>query len=171
MGPEHYSPPQTWRQEPWQARPRLCLLKGCDCLFVPCHPLSRYCSEECKTAARKWSEWKARRGYRASEKGKEQHRQESGRGRERQAQRTVEPPDQGDAGRGVGHHKSSETEGISCDRPGCYDCFPLTTRSPLKCFCSPLCRNALRRVRLRERRWLSPSCAGRSTRQKARAPM
>jgi hypothetical protein len=39
-----------------------------------------------------------------------------------------------------------------CDRPGCYELFVLQSRSPQQHFCSSACRQALRRVRQRERR-------------------
>ena len=41
----------------------------------------------------------------------------------------------------------------SCDRPGCYEEFDRTRRSPLQRFCSHACRHALERVLERERRW------------------
>jgi len=47
----------------------------------------------------------------------------------------------------------SVEEGISCDRPGCYDLFRLTARSPKQRFCTKSCRCALERVCQRERRW------------------
>jgi hypothetical protein len=43
--------------------------------------------------------------------------------------------------------------GHTCDRPGCYECFERTRRSPLQRFCSQECRRALERVLERERRW------------------
>jgi hypothetical protein len=42
---------------------------------------------------------------------------------------------------------------FSCDRPGCYEGFDRSRRSPWQRFCSALCREALRLVRLRDRRW------------------
>jgi hypothetical protein len=40
-----------------------------------------------------------------------------------------------------------------CDRPGCYECFVRSRRSPRQRFCSHACRRALERVWERERRW------------------
>jgi hypothetical protein len=40
-----------------------------------------------------------------------------------------------------------------CDRPGCYECFLRSRRSPLQRFCSHACRRAVERVWERERRW------------------
>jgi hypothetical protein len=132
-------------------RARICLLKGCEKWFSPRHPLSRYCSEACRQAARRWSLWQAARRYRASERGKELRRQQSCRYRERvrQRQEVVEPPPVVSEG----HQEEAGSEKIPCSRPGCYECFPPEQRSPLKRFCSCFCREALRRVRRREVRW------------------
>ena len=40
-----------------------------------------------------------------------------------------------------------------CDRPGCYEPFEVSKRSPLQRFCSAPCRRSMRVVRLREARW------------------
>ena len=40
-----------------------------------------------------------------------------------------------------------------CDRPGCYECFVRSRRSPLQRFCSHACRRAMECVWERERRW------------------
>jgi len=64
-------------------RKRVCLLKGCERRFRPVHPLTRYCSPECRAAARRWREWKARQRYRQSEAGKQKRRAQSRRYRMR----------------------------------------------------------------------------------------
>jgi hypothetical protein len=40
-----------------------------------------------------------------------------------------------------------------CDRPGCYECFRRSRRSPLQRFCSQACQRAMERVWERERHW------------------
>jgi len=40
-----------------------------------------------------------------------------------------------------------------CNRPGCYECFVRSRRSPLQRFCSSACQRAMERVFERERRW------------------
>jgi hypothetical protein len=129
----------------------MCLLKGCDRTYRPQHPLSRYCSSTCRSAASRWYQSQANRRYRASDLGKTRRRDQSSRYRQRVRERTataVLPPEAvegyGDAGSG---------EKSRCQRPGCYETFPLSTRSPLKKFCNSNCREALRRVWIRERRW------------------
>jgi hypothetical protein len=66
-----------------RARTRSCLLKGCAQRFRPQHARQRYCSEECRKAAREWSEWKARQNYRATAKAKQKRQAQSRRYRER----------------------------------------------------------------------------------------
>ena len=143
--------PSPRRQGPIRCGPRICLLKGCEKWFSPHHPRARYCSQSCEEAARLWSRRLAARRYRASEQGKERRRQQSCRYRERVRQREEEaqpPPPVCE-----GHQKAEDSEKILCSRPGCYEWFPAERRSPLKRFCSCLCREALRRVRQREARW------------------
>jgi hypothetical protein len=52
-----------------------------------------------------------------------------------------------------GQRPAARGEESSCARPGCYELFVLTPRSPQQRFCSCLCRQALRRVLQREARW------------------
>jgi len=60
----------TWRRRPpRQSRMRRCLLKGCQCRYRPRQALQRYCSPECRQAARAWSHWKAQERYRATAAG------------------------------------------------------------------------------------------------------
>jgi len=68
-------------------RSRLCLLKGCERRFHPEHARQRYCSRECREAARAWSEWKARQVYRATAAGKQKRNQQSQRYRKRVQER------------------------------------------------------------------------------------
>ena len=71
-------------------RPRRCLLKGCERRFRPRRARQRYCSEECRKAARAWSRWKAQESYRATAAGKQKRNGQSRRYRERV--RSRKPP-------------------------------------------------------------------------------
>ena len=73
-----------------RARSRRCLLKGCEQHFSPRHVRQRYCSEHCRTEARKWSEWKSRQAYRSTTAGKQKRNGQSRRYRERVKER--KPP-------------------------------------------------------------------------------
>jgi hypothetical protein len=68
-------------------RPRQCLLKGCERRFRPKHARQRYCSPQCREAARAWSGWKARRVYRATAAGKQKRNRQSQRYRKRVKER------------------------------------------------------------------------------------
>jgi hypothetical protein len=52
-----------------------------------------------------------------------------------------------------GHHPPGAEKNFFCQRPGCYEQFVLSPRSPEQKFCSALCRQALRCVLRREARW------------------
>ena len=58
-------------------------------------------------------------------------------------------------GNARGNRKESAHEKCACHRPGCYRRFTPPLQSPLKKFCNARCRKALRRVILRERKWLA----------------
>lgn len=135
----------------WRLGRRICLLKGCERSFQPQHPLSRYCSEACRAAACRWHRQQANRRYRANEQGQCRRREQACRYRERSRQREPEhgPP----AECGEGYPIPGGVEAHSCPRPGCYARFVKTQRSPLQKFCCAACRQALRRVLIRERRW------------------
>ena len=83
-----------------QPRSRVCLLKRCGKSFRPTHPMTRYCSEECRRKARQWSQWKSRQRWRQSEKGRRKRQQQSVRHRERLrlAERASMPPENGARG-------------------------------------------------------------------------
>jgi len=62
---------------------RRCLLKGCDQRFCPVRARQRYCSKQCREAARKWSRWKAQQRYRETAVGQAKRSGQSRRYRER----------------------------------------------------------------------------------------
>ena len=139
---------------------RCCLLKGCGCLFKPTCARSCYCSQACRAAARRWQQWKAQRRYRRSEKGRAARREQARRRRTRQRdqqQTAASPPPSTSSSPSekarVGHPFHRLGKKSSCDRPGCYEGFARSSRSPWQRFCSAFCREALRLVRLRWQRW------------------
>lgn len=149
------------RRQPFGCR--RCLLKGCECWFRPRRPRARYCSDGCRQAARRWQRWRAGQEYRASEQGKERRRAQSRRYRERLRQRhaamaevvaAAEQPREGQR-LPANSHDLPDFSVRACDRPGCYELFVPTPRSPQQRFCSCSCRQALRRVRQRESRQLA----------------
>jgi hypothetical protein len=81
-------------------RSRRCLLKGCERRFRPRRARQRYCSEQCRKAARAWSRRKAQESYRTTAAGKQKRNGQSRRYRERVKSRKP-PADEavGDAAR------------------------------------------------------------------------
>jgi hypothetical protein len=164
----------------WHPGCRRCLLKGCERWFLPNRPQARFCSPACRDAAQRWRRWRAAQRYRATTHGKQRRSDRARRYRSRRQQRstgpeppppspqvepeppvvTAQPPPTTDppttltpAGEGQRPDGIPEQScGLPCDRPGCYDVFLPTPRSPLLHFCSCSCRRALRRVQQREAR-------------------
>ena len=79
------------RKRPRRPRMRRCLLKGCEQDFHPRQANQRYCSEECREAARQWSRWKAQRKYRTTVAGKAKRNHQSQCYRQRV--KTRKPPE------------------------------------------------------------------------------
>src|SRR5450755_3747653 len=103
---------------PRRPRMRCCLLKGCGERFHPRQARQRYCSEECRKAARKWSRWKAQEKYRATRACKQQRNGQSRRYRERvKSRKPPEPEAVDEAARVI---TTEHFFAHSCDRPGCY---------------------------------------------------
>lgn len=99
MGPPESPTPQAENQEgrrkrlARRPRTRRCLLKGCEQRFHPRQVHQRYCSQECRKAARKWSRWKAQQRYRATKSGKAKRSDQSRRYRERVESRKPAAPE------------------------------------------------------------------------------
>ncbi len=75
-----------------QPRMRRCLLKGCEQCFHPRQARQRYCSQDCRSAARKWARHKAQQRYRTTTAGKQKRNGQSLRYRERvRSRQTAEP--------------------------------------------------------------------------------
>ncbi len=150
MGPGPGSSRQARTASPqWKAGRRQCLLKGCERMFEASSCAARYCSQGCRDEASWWSRWRSQASWRSSERGKERRREQARRRRERGKRDSQEAPP---AVR-VGHSYTIPCGFSPCDRPGCYELFRKTSRSPLQRFCSLGCREALRRVRAREHRY------------------
>jgi hypothetical protein len=137
---------------------RGCLLKGCPCWFEPKRPQCRYCSVDCRKKACRWRRWRAAQVYRRTEQGKACRQAQCQRNRARrraQAQVMAESgretsPSSCEGQRAARIPENSEI--CTCDRPGCYELFVARPHSPPQRFCSPACRQALRRVEQREQR-------------------
>lgn len=152
--PERQRPrePTSLTRRARRPRHRMCLLKGCESVYRPQHPLARYCRAVCRAAARQWRKWKAQQRYRESPNGRQKRQAQCRRNRERRKAK--------ESARKIASAGTARVIPIgffSCDRPGCYRVFKRTKRSPQQRFCSRACRLALERVLKRERRWLKGS--------------
>ncbi len=99
MGPDEDSTLPTEERETGQPpgrhpRTRCCLLKGCERRFRPQRAGQRYCTEECRQAARRWSRWKAQQNYRATAAGKDKRNGQSQRYRQRVRNRRPAAPEE-----------------------------------------------------------------------------
>jgi hypothetical protein len=99
VGPDEDSTLPAEDRKPCQRRGRRprtrgCLLKGCERRFHPQRAGQRYCSDECRRAARRWSRWKAQQSYRATAAGKERRNGQSRRYRQRVRNRQPTAPEE-----------------------------------------------------------------------------
>jgi hypothetical protein len=159
-------------------RRRRCLLKGCERLYRPTHPQSRYCSTACRQAARRWRRQQAGRTWRVSERGKVCRREQCRRYRRRIPLVVLPAPppmtDPPTVAACEGQRPATIPEVFAtrpCERPGCYEWFTVLSEWSPQRFCCSLCRRALRRVLDREARYRQRRRTGvRPTRRSARPP-
>jgi hypothetical protein len=99
MGPSESATAHPENQEgrrrrlPYRPRMRRCLLKGCEQDYPPRQARQRYCSEDCREAARKWSRRKAQERYRETAAGQQKRNGQSRRNRERVKSRKPPEPE------------------------------------------------------------------------------
>jgi len=142
--------PTTRRRRP---RPRVCLRKGCGRWYMPRRWNQRYCQDpECLRLVRCWQSARRQRRRRRSREVRKQHR-ESERARRQQAKLNNHKALERSGSRARGH-AGRAFSGTLCSRPGCHEPPRKSLRTPA-CYCSEACRTAVRRVRDRERKWLS----------------
>lgn len=162
MGPPSFQHLSSLRQgSRCPRRGRRCLLKGCERWFLPPRPQSRYCSDACVEAAKRWRRAQASRRYRASAAGRARRRAQQQRYRQRQRERAAASADV--LAVREGQRPACPGEDFVeclCVRPGCYVTFWMNRARSCRRFCSLACRLALRRVldrearyRQRRRRW------------------
>ena len=182
MGPSQYSVVRGPAQVPAASvRCRRCLLKGCAQSYRPSHPQSRYCSEACRVAARRWRRRQASRTWRATAKGKICRRAQCQRYRRRiplvvlsEDNSVVHVEAEAHRTACEGQRPAAIPEDFSirlCERPGCYEAFMVRSDDSAKRFCCLLCRRALRNVLDREARYRRRRRKGyRVHRRRSRSP-
>ena len=137
---------------------RTCLRKGCGRVYSASRWNQRYCQDpECRRLVLRWQAAKRQRAHRRSPPNRKRHAEaEAKRRRDRAAQ--ARPNDDADVEKAPDQDRawsrSRKIPGEFCDRPGCYEPLPKHSRAPAR-YCGHDCRQAVRRVRDRERKWLS----------------
>jgi len=160
--PTRRFPPRTTSRH--RPRRRVCLRKGCGRRYTPRRWNQRYCQDpECLREVKRWQARQRQRRRRASPQGRQQHRHAE-RARRREAKARGQTPAARSPDRARGHVGENSSD-VFCGRTGCYEPPRASLRTPA-CYCSVVCRTAVRRVRDRERKWLSRTMfAGRMKRR------
>jgi hypothetical protein len=137
-----------------QPRPRTCLRKGCGRKYQPQCWNQRYCQDlECLREVRRWQAARGQAERRRDARVKARHAQaeKERRQRAKAAPKAIENPEVAPA---RGHTANFFPPLPLCDRPGCYEPPVISLRNPAR-FCCAACRQAVRNVLDRERKWLS----------------
>lgn len=161
-----------------EPRERICLRKGCGNRYTPQRWNQRYCQDPlCRLEVRRWLAAKRQRRQRVTPEGRQRHRQRERQRRERQRRErqqqsaAVEPdkctPDPKPAG--AWSRRSTIPEDF-CDRPGCYEATRNSPRVAAK-YCSDQCRQAVAKVRDRERKWLMRNAIAQTKKPVSRHPL
>jgi hypothetical protein len=135
-------------------RPRNCLRKGCTRKYQPrCHH-QRYCQDpECRRELRRWfaARRQAQRRKDADVTIQHAEAEKARRQRLKSASQSIENPELAPA---RGHAAQIFLSLPLCDRPGCHE-HPVKSRRNRARYCCPACRQAVRNVLDRERKWHS----------------
>lgn len=136
---------------------RTCHRKGCQNRFLPHRPYQKFCSDPtCAVQLRRWQAAKRQRRHRASPENRQKHAQ---RERMRRLENAARIPQATDSAlQTVPENLDSAWSRPVilpkdfCDRPGCYEPKANSDRNTAK-FCGNACRNAVHRVRERDRQY------------------
>ena len=149
MGRRHDKPNGRCRRP----RTRVCLRKGCGRKYQPRRWNQHYCQDpECLRLVRRWQAAKRQAKRRQDEAVKFQHAEAERARRQRTTSlpQASKPPEIGAA---RGHAAKIFSPTTMCDRPGCHEPVAKSGRSQAR-YCCDACREAIRSVRDRERKWL-----------------
>ncbi len=153
MGSRHDKPNCRRRASPRRPRTRICLRKGCGRQYQPRRWNQRYCQDsECLRLVRRWQAARRQAKRRQDETAKTQHAQAQ-RARRRCVALSPQPPRKPAIAAARGHAAKILFPTPLCDRPGCHEP-PLKSGRNQARYCYPSCRQAVRRVLDRERKWL-----------------
>jgi hypothetical protein len=140
---------------------RICLRKGCGRRYRARQWNQRYCRDlECLRLVRRWQATKRQRQRRTAPEARQRHAQAERARRKQGRARSQPPPGENSVSVGTTPPSSawSRSEAplpqVLCDRPGCYEPPRDGCRAPSS-YCSDACREAMRRVKDRERKYLA----------------
>jgi hypothetical protein len=137
-------------------RARPCLNKGCERKYQPRRWNQRYCQDpECLREVRRWlaAQRQAKRREDPNTNAKAEHTQAE-RARRQRAKPTPQVAQNPELTPARGHAAEFFLCLPLCKRPGCHE-HPVSSPRILARYCCPACRQAVRNVLDRERKWLS----------------
>ena len=148
----HDKPNGRRRPNPRRPRARVCLRKGCGRKYEPRRWNQRYCQDpECQHLVRRWQAARRQAQRRQDEAAKIKHA-EAERARRRRVPSSPQVPKASEVAAARGHAAKIFSPTPLCDRPGCHEVPPKSGRSQAR-YCCAACRQAVRRVLDRERKW------------------
>lgn len=134
-------------------RTRVCLRKGCGRKYQPRRWNQHYCQDpECLRLVRRWQSAKRQSKRRQDDAAKAQHA-EAERARRQRATISPQAPNCPEDAAARGHAATIFSPTPMCHRPGCHEAVVKSGRNQ-SCYCCSACRQAVRRVVDRERKWL-----------------
>jgi hypothetical protein len=162
VGHRHHKPNCRCRRP----RTRVCLRKGCGRKYQPRCPNQRYCQDpECLRLLRRWQAARRQAHRRQDEAVKAQHAQAERARRRQRAPSSPQTPNSSEIAAARGHAANIFSATPICARPGCHEPAVKSGRSQGR-YCCRACRQAVRRVVERERKWrLRGTFRGRRLRQ------
>jgi hypothetical protein len=162
---QHTSSPHGFTSRKRRLGLRVCLRKGCGCVFQARCWNQRYCQDpECLRLVRCWQAAKRQRRSRQNAECRQRHceaeRQRRKQRRDQAASTACAPQDDvmdvspAKSAEDTGAWSRSKKSGATfCDRVGCYDPVRQSSGAWAR-YCGDDCRQAMRRVLDRERKWL-----------------
>ncbi len=153
MGCRHVNPKCRRRASPRRLRARVCLRKDCGRRYQPRSWNQRYCQEaDCLREVHRWQAARRQAKRRQDEAAKAEHA-EAQRARRKRSQSSIQPPKTPEDVAARGHAAKILSPRSVCARPGCHEPVPKSIDNSAR-YCCPTCRQAVRRVMDRERKWL-----------------
>ena len=148
MGQRH-DKPNGRRRRP---RARICLRQGCGQKYQPQRWNQRYCQDaECLRLVRRWQAARRQAKRRQQQEAKAKHAQAE-RARRQRSSSLPQTPKTTEVAPARGHAAKILSSTPVCARPGCHEP-PVKRGRNQACYCCPTCRQAVRRVLDRERKW------------------